>query len=89
MVSKREFFNHISEMYDESYRDEDTYLLFKEILRTKDKAKLNELHDLTLMNKRERLAYRYALAANGKELTPLQLDMYLSAIQYALQQRQP
>lgn len=88
MVSKREFFNYISNLYDESYKDEDTYILFREILKTKDKVKLGELYDLTQMSRKERLAYRYSLAANGKELTPLQLDMYLSAIKYALEQRQ-
>ncbi|NBP16034.1 hypothetical protein EBU95_16860 [bacterium] len=31
--------------------------------------------------------YRHSLAANGKELTPRQLDQYISTIQLALEQR--
>lgn len=87
MTTKREFFAHMSEKLEESYKDEETYILFKTILKTKDKGKLNELHDLTLMSKKDRLIYRYALACEGKELTPTQVDHYLLAIQFALEQR--
>lgn len=87
MTTKREFFAYMSEKFDETYKDEETYILFKTILKTNDKGKLNELHDLTLMSKRDRLIYRYALACEGKELTPKQVDQYLTAIQYALEQR--
>lgn len=87
MVTKKEFFDYMSKQFDETYRDEEAYAMFKEILKTKDKTKLSELHDLTLMTKRDRLIYRYALACEGKELTPHQVDQYLFAILYALEQR--
>lgn len=84
MVNKREFFEHMSELYDEDYRDDDTYKTLKKIIKVKDEEKLKELKNITVMNKRERLAYRYALAANGKELTPRQVDQYITMIEYAL-----
>lgn len=84
MVNKREFFEYMSTLYDEDYKDDDTYKTMKSILKIKDKSYINELKDLTTMTKRERLAYRHALAANGKELTPRQVDQYISMVDYAL-----
>jgi hypothetical protein len=84
MVNKREFFEYMSTLYDEDYKDDDTYKTMKSILKVKDKNYINELKDLTTMSKRERLAYRHALAANGKELTPRQVDQYISMVDYAL-----
>jgi len=84
MVNKREFFEYMSTLYDEDYKDDDTYKTMKSILKIKDKNYINELKDLTTMTKRERLAYRHALAANGKELTPRQVDQYISMVDYAL-----
>lgn len=84
MVNKRDFFAHMSEVYDEDYKDDDTYKTLKSIMRTTDNSKITELRELILMNKKERLAYRRALAANGKELTPRQVDQYITMIEYAL-----
>ena len=84
MVNKREFFEYMSTLYDEDYKDDDTYKTMKSILKIKDKNYINELKDLTTMTKKERLAYRHALAANGKELTPRQVDQYISMVDYAL-----
>lgn len=77
----------MSFLYDEDYRDEDTYAVFLEVLNMKNKSKLAEMYELTQMDKKKRLIYRYALACNGKEMTPHQLDQYLTAIEYALQNR--
>lgn len=87
MVTKREFFDYMSEIYDEKYKNEEAYRLFKSIATMKDKNQLNELHDITLMTKQQRLQYRYALAINGKELTPHQVDQYITTIDYALRNR--
>jgi len=84
MINKREFFSYMSSLYEEDYNDDDTYKTLKSIMRTTDNKKISELRELILMNKRERLAYRHALAANGKELTPKQVDQYISMIEYAL-----
>jgi hypothetical protein len=87
MATKREFFDYMSQIYDEKYKNEEAYRLFKSITTMKDKNKLNELHDITLMTKHQRLQYRYALAINGKELTPHQVDQYITTIDYALRNR--
>lgn len=87
MVTKREFFDYMSEIYDERYKNEEAYRLFKSIATMKDKNQLNEFHNITLMTKQQRLQYRYALALGGKELTPYQVDQYITTIDYALRNR--
>lgn len=84
MINKRTFFAHMSEIYEEDFSDDDTYRTLRKIIRVKDEEKLKELKDITNMSQRERLAYRYAMAANGKELTPKQVDQYITMIEYAL-----
>lgn len=84
MINKRTFFAHMSEIYEEDFNDDDTYRTLRKIIKVKDEEKLKELKNITNMNRRERLAYRYAMAANGKELTPRQVDQYITMIEYAL-----
>lgn len=84
MINKKDFFAHMSAVYEEDYIDIDTYKTLKQIVKVKDEEKLVELKNITNMNKRERLAYRHAMAANGKELTPRQVDQYITMIEYAL-----
>lgn len=84
MINKREFFAHMSEIYEEDFNDDDVYRTLRKIIKVTDEEKLQELKNITTMNKRERLAYRYAMAANGKELTPRQVDQYITMIEYAL-----
>lgn len=88
MVNKREFFAHMSELYNEEYNDDDTYRTLKKILKVKDEDKLQELRNITNLNQKQRLAYRHSLAANGKELTPNQVDQYISMIEYALSHKE-
>ena len=73
MVTKKDFFQYMSSLYDEDYNDDDSYKTLKSILRVKDKDYIKELESITQLNTKERLAYRYALAANGRELTPRQV----------------
>jgi hypothetical protein len=84
MITKKEFFLYMSELYEEPYTDSEAYRAYKEIINCTDKSKLRELRPLPKMKTKERLAYRHDLAANGKELTPRQLDQYLSMIELAL-----
>lgn len=84
MVNKKDFFAHMSEIYGEEYSDNDTYKTLRSIMKIKDDKQIEELRYLTVMDHNQRLAYRYALAANGKELTPRQVDQYLSMVEYAL-----
>lgn len=84
MVNKQDFFTYMSMLYEEDYQDTEAYKTLKQVLRIKDKSQLKELQELTNMDKSRRLLYRHALASNGKELTPRQLDQYISMIEYAL-----
>jgi hypothetical protein len=87
MLSKKEFFLKMSIKYEERYEDEDAYRIFKQIAKMTDEDQILEMKEITMFNKRERVAYRNSLAANGKELTPRQLEQYISTIQLALEQR--
>jgi hypothetical protein len=84
MVNKKDFFDYMSAVYNEEYSNIDTYRTLKKIIKLKDESQIDELKSLVLMNNRQRLLYRHAMAANGKELTPRQLDQYLTMIEYAL-----
>jgi hypothetical protein len=84
MITKKEFFTHMSEIFKEDYNDTEGYRTFREISNLKNKNQIKEMRELTEMDSKTRLAYRHALAANGKELTPNQLDQYLCIIGYAL-----
>lgn len=85
MITKKEFIDYMTDMYgDEDYSN--LYKSFKSFAKITDKEHIDELRNLVKMGVRQRLLYRYALAANGKELTPKQVDQYLSTIEYALLQ---
>jgi hypothetical protein len=84
MVTKKEFFTHMSELYDEDYNNQELYKTFKSIVKVKDKDQIRELQELIGMDTKRRLLYRHALATNGKELTPRQVDQYISAIEFAI-----
>lgn len=84
MITKKDFFQYMSSLYDEDYNDDDAYKTLKSILKVKDNDSIKELEHITKLNTRERLQYRFALAANGRELTPRQVDQYISVVQYAL-----
>ena len=88
MITKQEFFLHMSELFEEEYKDLEGYKTYKEISSLRNKNQIKEMRELTQMDRVKRLAYRHALAANGKELTPRQLDQYLSIIEYALDHRE-
>jgi hypothetical protein len=84
MVTKQQFYDHMHDLYGTDIED-NLYKTFKKIVKIKNKGAIKELRELVSMDKKHRLAYRFALAANGKEYTPRQIDQYLSMIQYALE----
>jgi hypothetical protein len=83
MVRKEQFYGHMSDIYGEDL-DPNLYRLFKKIVKITDKGVIKELRELISMDKKKRLLYRFALAANGKEYTPSQVDQYISMVEYAL-----
>lgn len=84
MVNKQDFFTYMSELYEEDFNDVDAYKTLKQVIRIKNEDQIRELKSLSKMNPKQRLLYRHALAANGKELTPRQVDQYISTVEYAL-----
>lgn len=85
-VTKKDFFEHMSNKYKEKYKDNDGYNVLLEIIEAaEDSTIYKELKSLTRMDKADRLLYRYQLAVNGKEMTPKQVDQYISIISYALE----
>jgi hypothetical protein len=87
MDTKKEFFAHMSDMLGEKYRYSQAYDIYKEVYTTTDKQVLSQMYDLTQMNDNERKLYRNALACQGIEMTPIQVDHFLLSIDYALRSR--
>lgn len=85
-VTKKEFFEYMSELYHEKYDDSNAYKILLDIMeRASDEKFLVELYEITTMTKKQRLVYRNELAVQGKEYTPRQIDQYISMIEYALE----
>lgn len=84
MINKKDFFTYMSSLYEEDYQNNDAYKTFKSLLKVKDHDQIRQLKSLTKMDHKQRLLYRHSMAANGKELTPTEVDQYLSIIKLAL-----
>ena len=65
----------------------EAYLCLLDIIKeaSSGEQKLMKLVKTTLKTKKDRLLLRYTFACNGKELTPIQLDQYISIIEYGLE----
>lgn len=88
MITKKELFKYMSEIYQEKFNDSNSYVIFKEILEMTDPKQLKELAELLNMDEQQRLKYRYALSSVAlRELTPHQVDQYLSVVEYALEHK--
>lgn len=84
-LSKKEFFQYMSALYEEKYKNNEAYDILVDIIKRADEAKfLNRIRELSEMNEKERLQYRYSMAVQGKEFTPTQIDQYISLIKYAI-----
>lgn len=82
--TKKQFYDYMSSIYGK-YRNPNTYRTVVEIMKRADDIEmLVELSELTEYDEAQRLKYRYGLAVNGKELTPTQVDQYITAVEYAL-----
>ena len=68
------------------YEDTNGYKTLVEILdKAQDPYIYNELAEMIDFDEQDRLGYRNALACHGKELTPRQVDQYISIVEYALE----
>ncbi len=85
--TKKAFYEYMSERYDRKFKDNKAYdeLLDIIVQASDSNSKMMELAELTLMSRADRLIYRNTKACEGIELTPTQVDEYLSTIEYALE----
>ena len=68
------------------YEDTQGYKTLVEILdKAQDPYIYGELSEMIDFDEQDRLGYRHALACHGKELTPRQVDQYISIVEYALE----
>ena len=84
-ISKKDFFDYMSTLYEEKYNDQNGYKVLIDIISHRDDPKfVKKMRDIIHMTPSQRLLYRYQLAVQGKEFTPRQVDQYISLIEYAL-----
>jgi|TARA_Y100000004_G_scaffold41408_1_gene45077 hypothetical protein len=88
--TKKAFLEFMKEKYpdyNKTKEGKDDYLTLLDVIQraSKSDSVLMELADLTLMNKTDKLIYRNAMACAGVEMTPLQVEHYLSTIEYGLE----
>ena len=82
--TKKTFYKYMDTIYT-GFKDAKAYETFKEILnRSHDEYIMGELYEMTDWDEKQRLQYRYALACQGVEFTPSQVDQYISIIEYAI-----
>lgn len=82
--TKKKFYEYMTRIYGK-YNNVKGYKVMLEIFdKADDIETMLELSELLDMDENQRLKYRYALACMGKELTPSQVDQYLSIVEYAL-----
>tara|TARA_A100001201_G_scaffold87300_1_gene76868 strand:+ start:311 stop:616 length:306 start_codon:yes stop_codon:yes gene_type:complete len=95
--TKTKFYKYLTDKYPDIFDHEDkkrvkelkheAYLCLLDIIKeaSSGEQKLMKLVKTTLKTKKDRLLLRYTFACNGKELTPIQLDQYISIIEYGLE----
>lgn len=89
--TKTAFYNHMKEKYGEDFKGHqlknDLYMKLIDSMRDAEASDKNlmALAALTIMNKTDRAIFRNEMAERGKEMTPIQVCMYLSTIEYALE----
>lgn len=85
--TKKAFYEHMSKRFNTKYKSADAYVTLLDVIDSAsgDDKIFMDLAELTLMNKVDRLIYRNALACEGKELTPVQINEYLAIVEYGLE----
>ena len=85
--TKKAFYEYMSLKFKRKYKDEEGYMTLLDIVSraSKDDGVMMEMAELTLMTRADSMIYRNAMAVGGIELTPTQVDEYLSIIEYGLE----
>ncbi len=88
--TKMKFYKYMKDKYGKDFTDKDKIEAYDTLLEligemNESDNSMNAFVELTLLNKTDRLIYRNTMAVLGTELTPVQLDQYISTIEYALE----
>ena len=85
--TKKAFYEYMSLKFKRKYKDDEGYMTLLDIVSraSKDDAVMLEMAELTLMSKADRMIYRNSMAISGIEMTPTQVDEYISIIEYGLE----
>ncbi len=85
--TKKAFYEFMSERMNTKYKDSEGYEVLLDVILVAESSESSfmDLVELTLMNKTDRLIYRNKQACEGTEMTPLQVDEYLSIVEYGLE----
>ena len=92
--TKKSLYEYISKKHDIKYKDPKGFDELKSALSILEIGNQDEIDEsfrvfifnimLINMDKEHRLLFRYRLATNGRELTPSQVDIHISIMEYAL-----
>ena len=88
--TKMKFYRYMKDKYGKDFTDKDKISAFTTLIDVIQELNSSDenmaaLVEITLLNKTDRLIYRNKLACLGTEMTPIQLDQYISIIEYALE----
>ena len=89
--TKRGFYKHMEDLYGEEFKKQEIRNQFYDKLldtiqeANKDDQNLSALVELTLMGPTDKLIYRNTMACCGVEYTPIQVNILISTIEYALE----
>ena len=77
----------MSKMFKEKYKDNQGYLTLLDLIQEADKSDeaFLDLVEITMMNHNDRLIFRNKQACLGIEMTPAQVNEYISIVEYALE----
>ncbi len=85
--TKKAFYEYMSLKMDTKYKEQEGYEILLDVILTAESSESSfmDLVELTLMNKTDRLIYRNQQACAGTEMTPKQVDEYLSIVEFGLE----
>ena len=85
--TKKAFYEFMSKRFKEKYKDNQGYLTLLDVIQEADKSdeSFMDLVELTMMNHTDRLIFRNKQACLGIEMTPAQVNEYISIVEYALE----
>lgn len=86
-MEKNDFIAAMCDLWGDDIQEdtlEDAYVTYESLLECGDNERAR-LEEMPSMDTRERLLWRTALSEMGHELTPLQVDQYISIVEMVLE----